>query len=233
MKIRLLLVLGLTLVPALALDQEPSTLKGQREKASYALGLNLGNQLRNQSVDVDPDLFRQGMVDALTGGKKLLTDEEARAAIAELQAEVTKRQQEQNALAGEKNRKEGEEFLAANKAREGVVSLESGLQYKILKAGEGAKPVLEDTVVCHYRGTLLDGTEFDSSYKRNQPATFPVKGVIRGWVEALQLMPVGSRWQLFIPSALGYGERGAGPNIGPNATLIFEVELISIGKPQK
>jgi len=143
-----------------------------------------------------------------------------------------KKQAEAMKTLGEKNRKEGEAFLAENKTKDGVVALPSGLQYKILKEGDGKKPTADDAVVCNYRGTLLDGTEFDSSFKRNQPATFPVKGVIKGWTEALQLMPAGSKWQLFIPPSLGYGERGAANLIGPNATLIFEVELISIqGKP--
>lgn len=136
-------------------------------------------------------------------------------------------------LAGEANKKEGEAFLAANKAKEGVVTLPSGLQYKILKEGTGPKPAASDSVICNYRGTLLNNTEFDSSYKRGEPATFPVGQVIHGWTEALQLMPVGSKWQLFIPAELAYGPRGAGPDIGPNATLIFEVELLSIqGKSQ-
>ena len=129
---------------------------------------------------------------------------------------------------GETNKKAGEEYLAANKTKDGVVALPSGLQYKILTPGTGAKPTLTDSVVCNYKGTLLDNTEFDSSYKRGQPATFPVGQVIKGWTEALQLMPVGSKWQLFIPSDLAYGPRGSGPTIGPNSTLIFEVELISI-----
>ena len=129
---------------------------------------------------------------------------------------------------GETNKKAGEEFLAANKTKDGVVTLPSGLQYKILTAGTGPKPTLSDSVVCNYKGTLLDNTEFDSSYKRGQPATFPVGGVIKGWTEALQLMPVGSKWQLFIPPDLAYGPRGSGPTIGPSSTLIFEVELISI-----
>jgi FKBP-type peptidyl-prolyl cis-trans isomerase FklB len=135
--------------------------------------------------------------------------------------------------AGETNRKQGEAFLAANKSKEGVVTLPSGLQYKVLKQGTGPKPVPSDSVVCNYRGTLIDGTEFDSSYKRGEPATFPVDHVIKGWTEALQLMPAGSKWQLFIPPELAYGEKGAGADIGPNATLIFEVELISVlGKGQ-
>jgi FKBP-type peptidyl-prolyl cis-trans isomerase FklB len=138
------------------------------------------------------------------------------------------RQAEAAKIAGEKNKQEGEAFLAANKGKPGVVTLPSGLQYKIVKEGTGKKPTIDDTVVCNYRGTLIDGTEFDSSYKRNETATFPVKGVIKGWTEVLQLMPVGSTWQVFIPPSLAYGERGAGNSIGPNATLVFEVELVAI-----
>jgi len=140
---------------------------------------------------------------------------------------MTKQEEETKKL-GEKNRKEGEAFLAANKKKEGVKTLASGLQYKVIKPGTGKKPKSTDTVTTHYRGTLIDGTEFDSSYNRGQPATFPVHGVIPGWTEALQLMEEGAKWQLFIPSKLGYGERGAGQAIGPNATLIFEVELVSV-----
>jgi FKBP-type peptidyl-prolyl cis-trans isomerase FklB len=158
----------------------------------------------------------------------LLTEEQARTAIMELKKEIVQKQQEQMAALAGKNSAEGQAFLTKNKTAEGVVTLPSGLQYKILKAGEGKKPGLDDTVSCHYRGTLINGTEFDSSLKRNEPTSFPVKGVIKGWTEALQLMPVGSKWQLFVPPNLAYGERGAGGAIGPNATLIFEVELLSI-----
>ncbi len=199
-----------------------------KDKFSYALGMNLGNTLHRQSVDVDPAILLRGLKDAIAGGKMALTEEEARAALMEVQNEVRKKQQAQMQQLGEANKKEGDTFLAANKTKQGVVTLPSGLQYKILTAGTGPKPTLSDTVVCNYRGTLINGTEFDSSYKRGQPATFPVSGVIKGWTEALPLMPVGSKWQLFIPSALAYGERGPGPEIGPNSTLIFEVELLSI-----
>jgi FKBP-type peptidyl-prolyl cis-trans isomerase FklB len=211
------------------------TLKTQKDKVSYALGMNLGTNLRKQSVEADPALVLRGLKDALAGGKLLLTDDEARAALTQLQTEVRNKQQEQIKIAGEINKKASAEFLSANKTKEGVVSLPSGLQYKILTEGTGPKPSATDTVSCNYRGTLLDGTEFDSSYKRGQPASFPVTGVIKGWTEALQLMPVGSKWQLFIPSELAYGERGADPRsgIGPGATLIFEVELLSIqAKPE-
>lgn len=205
-----------------------SPFKDQKEKASYALGMNVGTSLRRQSVEIDPNTFLQGMKDALSGGKTLLTDEEAMATLSQFQAELRAKQAEKRKQQTESNQKEGEAFLAANKTKEGVVALPSGLQYKIVTQGTGPKPTASDTVVCNYKGTLIDGTEFDSSYKRGQPATFPVDRVIKGWTEALQLMPVGSKWQLFIPSILAYGEQGAGNDIGPNATLIFEVELLSI-----
>ena len=220
------------------------TLKTQKDKASYAVGLNvgrnLGAQLHQQSVELDQAILLRGVKDALAGGKTLLTDDEVKAVLTQLQTEVRTRQQEKMKaeqekmkVAAEGNKKEGEEFLAANKTKEGVVTLPSGLQYKILTEGTGPKPAAADTVSCNYRGTLLNGTEFDSSYKRGQPASFPVTGVIKGWTEALQLMPVGSKWQLFIPAELGYGDRGAGADIGPGATLIFEVELLSIQSKEK
>lgn len=198
------------------------------DKFSYALGMNLGENLHRQSVDINPDELAQGVRDALAGGKTLMTDEEARAVLTQVQAQVREKQQEKMAATGDTNKKEGEAFLAGNKGKEGVVTLPSGLQYKIVTQGTGPKPTANDTVVCNYRGTLINGEEFDSSYKRGQPATFPVSGVIKGWTEALQLMPVGSKWQLFVPSDLAYAERGVGGAIGPNATLIFEVELLSI-----
>jgi FKBP-type peptidyl-prolyl cis-trans isomerase FklB len=207
---------------------ESSAFKTQKDKVSYAIGMNVGTTLHRQSVDVDPKLLQQGLEDALAGGKTLLSEDEARAVLTELQTDMRKKQQEKMQLAGEANKKEGDAFLTANKGKDGVVALPSGLQYKIITSGTGPKPTASDTVVCNYRGTLIDGKEFDSSYKRGQPATFPVSGVIKGWTEALQLMPVGSKCQLFIPSGLAYGERGQGGDIGPNATLIFEVELLSI-----
>jgi len=218
---------------AAAKSAATTALKTPKDKFSYALGMNLGASLHKQSVDVDPSIVAQGLRAALAGGKTLLTQEEAQAALMEVQNELRKKQQEKMQVAGEANRKEGEAFLASNKAKEGVVTLPSGLEYKILKEGNGPKPTASDSVVCNYRGTLINGTEFDSSYKSGQPATFPVNGVIKGWTEALQLMPVGSKWQLFVPSSLAYAERGAGGDIGPNATLIFEVELLSIQEKPK
>ncbi|HEY8714708.1 MAG TPA: FKBP-type peptidyl-prolyl cis-trans isomerase [Candidatus Acidoferrum sp.] len=206
----------------------PLTLKTQKDKVSYAIGLNIGKSLRKDSVDVDPAIFARGVKDAITGAKALLTDDELKATLTTLQGDLQARQQEEMKKAGDINMKAGEAFLAENKTKQGVVTLPSGLQYKIITPGNGPKPTASDSVTCNYRGTLLDGTEFDSSYKRGQPATFPVSGVIKGWTEAVQLMPVGSKWQIFIPSDLAYGNRGAGNDIGPNATLIFEVELLSI-----
>jgi FKBP-type peptidyl-prolyl cis-trans isomerase len=208
--------------------QSVLTLKTQKDKLSYALGMNLGSSLHKEKLEVDPAIVLRGLKDALASGKMLLTEDEARATLTQLQTEVRSKQQEKMKVAGEMSKKEGVAFLAANKTKEGVVILPSGLQYKILTAGTGPKPTASDTVVCNYRGTLISGTEFDSSYKRGQPASFPVNGVIKGWTEALQLMPVGSKWQLFVPAELGYGDRGAGADIGPGATLIFEVELLSI-----
>ncbi len=206
----------------------PLVLKTPRDKASYAIGLNIGKGLRRDSVDIDPSILLRGLKDAMAGGKPLLTDDEVKAAMVAIQNDVRKRQEAKMAIAGDENKKVGDAFLAENKTKEGVVTLASGLQYKILKQGTGPKPSATDSVVCNYKGTLIDNTEFDSSYKRGQPATFPVGQVIKGWTEVLQLMPVGSKWQVFVPSELGYGVRGAGGGIGPNATLIFEIELLSI-----
>ncbi len=214
-------------VPA-AKTPAPLVLTTQKDKFSYALGMNLGASFKKQSVPVDPNILARGIKDALAGGKTALTEEQARATLMEVQTEVRKKQQEEMQAAGEASKKEGTAFLDANKSKNGVVTLPSGLQYKILTQGTGPKPTASDSVVCNYRGTLINGTEFDSSYKRGEPATFPVNGVIKGWTEALQLMPVGSKWQLFVPSDLAYGERSPAPEIGPNSTLIFEVELLSI-----
>jgi FKBP-type peptidyl-prolyl cis-trans isomerase FklB len=215
-----------------AAKSETSALTTTKDKFSYALGMNLGSNLHRQSVEVDPDVLLRGLKAGLTGSKTEITEEEARTAMTEMQNEVRQKMQAKMQQIGEANKKEGDAFLAANKSKEGVVTLPSGLQYKILTAGTGAKPTATDSVVCNYKGTLIDGKEFDSSYKRGQPATFPVNGVIKGWTEALQLMPVGSKWQLFIPADLAYGPQGQGGDIGPNATLIFEVELLSIAKPE-
>jgi len=217
----------------------PFTLKTQKDRVSYAVGMNVGKgvaaRLKQQTIDVDQAILMRGLKDALAGGKMLLTEDEERTILTQLSVEARKKQEDQMKVAGDANKKEGEEFLAANKTKDGVITLPSGLQYKVLTLGTGPKPTAADTVSCNYRGTLINGTEFDSSYKRGQPASFPLTGVIKGWTEALQLMPVGSKWQLFVPSDLGYGDRGADPRsgIGPGATLIFEVELLSIQSKDK
>jgi FKBP-type peptidyl-prolyl cis-trans isomerase FklB len=212
----------------------PLVLKTDKDKESYAIGMNIGNSIHRDGVDVDPNILSQGLKDALAGHKTVLTDDEAKAVMANLQSKVNKERAEKAQVAaeaakkvGEANKLAGDAFLAENKTKDGVVTLPSGLQYKILTQGTGPKPTATDTVVCNYKGTLLDNTEFDSSYSRNQPLTIPVAGVIKGWTEALQLMPVGSKWQLFIPSDLAYGPSAKGP-IAANSTLIFEVELLSI-----
>jgi FKBP-type peptidyl-prolyl cis-trans isomerase len=216
-----------------AAKTQPFTLKSQKDKTSYAMGMNIGTGLRKQAIDIDPAIVARGLRDSFSNGKTLLSEEEVHNILTQLQNDIRKKQQELAQVAGEANKKQGVAFLEANKTKEGVVTLPSGLQYKVLQAGNGPKPAATDTVVCNYRGTLLDNTEFDSSYKRGQPATFPVTGVIKGWTEALQLMPVGSKWQLFIPADLAYGDRGAGGQIGPGSTLIFEVELLSIQSAEK
>jgi len=226
---------GTSKTAAAAKTTGPVALTTDKDKTSYAIGADLGMKLKQAEIDVDPAILSRAVKDVLSGGKTAMTDDEVRAKLMDLtkglqakQQENQKKQAEADKAIGEKNRKDGEAFLAENKSKEGVVALPSGLQYKILKTGDGPKPTPQDTVTCNYRGTLLDGKEFDSSYKRGQPASFPVGGVIKGWTEALQLMPVGSKWQLFIPADLAYGDRRAGPDITPGSTLIFDVELLSI-----
>ncbi len=208
--------------------QKKDAPKTKMDSVSYCLGLMWGSNLKSQDVKINIPMLTRGLRDATSGATPAISEEEMKAILTAFQDEVRAKMEQKQKLIGEKNKKEGEAFLAANKTKEGIVTLPDGLQYKILKEGNGPKPTASQTVKCHYRGTLIDGREFDSSYKRNEPAEFGVGQVIKGWTEALQLMPVGSKWQLFIPSELAYGERGAGPLIGPNATLIFEVELLSI-----
>jgi FKBP-type peptidyl-prolyl cis-trans isomerase FklB len=219
--------------PATAPAQDTQALKSERERLGYSLGMNFGSAIRKAPMQFDRDLLIKGLQDALSDSQTMLTETEMRATLAALQSDLKKEKAalqaaRKNELA-EKNKKAGEAFLAENKAKEGVVTLESGLQYKILKPADGRKPTGGDTVVAHYRGTFVDGTEFDSSYKHHKPATVALPRTIKGWNEALQLMPVGSKWQLFVPSNLAYGEHGRKrPGVAPNATLVFEVELISI-----
>jgi FKBP-type peptidyl-prolyl cis-trans isomerase FklB len=210
-----------------AAKPKPLALVTDKDKQSYSIGVNVGKSLHRDSIDVEPKIVLQGLEDALADGKLLLTDDQMKTVMTALQTQVRQQLEEKRLAQAETDQKDGAAFMAANATKEGVVTLPSGLQYKIMVAGTGPKPTATDSVVCQYRGTLLDNTEFDNSYKRGQPVTINVGGVIKGWSEALQLMPVGSKWQLFIPPALAYGEAGKGP-IGPNSTLIFEVELLSI-----
>jgi len=217
MRLKWIVVLGILFFVSQVSAEEKLVLKNQKEKVSYIIGMNIGSNFKRQLIDVDPGIVAKGIQEALSGAKPLLTEQEIQETMVAFQKELM-----------EKYKKQGEDFLAENKKKEGVKTLPSGLQYKVIKAGTGKKPKADDTVTVNYRGTLIDGTEFDSSYRRGQPATFPVSGRIPGWTEALQLMGEGAKWQLFIPSNLAYGERGMGGIIGPNATLIFEVELVSI-----
>jgi FKBP-type peptidyl-prolyl cis-trans isomerase FklB len=228
MKIKGLGILAVLLTVTLASAQDATVLKDQKDKVNYGVGVNIGYNLKNFPVALDLDLLIKGIKDSISGAKLLMTEEEIREVMMGVQKEVAAKHETRMKELGEKNKKEGDAFLTENKKKEGVVSLPSGLQYKILTAGTGKTPTDTDTVTVHYSGTLLDGTVFDSSYRRGEPATFPINGIIPGWIEALKLMKEGAKWQLVIPPGLAYGERGAGAVIGPNATLLFDVELISI-----
>jgi FKBP-type peptidyl-prolyl cis-trans isomerase FklB len=210
-----------------------TVLKTEKDKRSYAIGLNIGakvaNELKAGGVDMDSAVLARGIRDSLTGAKHLMTEEEVKTALTALETELREKARAEYEAMAAANKKESDDFLAANKSKEGVQTLPSGLQYKVLKAGTGPKPAATDKVSCNYKGSFLDGKEFDSSERHGgKPATFGVSEVIKGWTEALQQMPVGSKWQLFVPSDLAYGSRGAGQEIGPNKALIFEVELVSI-----
>lgn len=208
-------------------DDTAAKPEGMKDRLSYFIGYNSGQKLVQQEMDVNADQVIQGLKDALAAKESALSDEEIKETLMAFQQQ----RKEEEAKAAQANLEAGQKFLADNKAKEGVVTLDSGLQYKVLTEGKGKQPKADDTVVTHYRGTLIDGTEFDSSYSRNQPAEFPVGGVIKGWTEALQLMKEGAKWQLFIPAELAYGERGAGGHIPGNSALIFEVELLEV-KPK-
>lgn len=215
------------LASSFAQDQSAAQLKDSKDKASYAIGLNIGRNFKKQNVDLNPDALVIGLKDALSGKKPALSETEERDAMNNLQKEAMEKQK---AMA-DKNAAEGKKFLEENKKKDGVKTTASGLQYKVMKEGTGAQPKAVDTVTVDYKGTLIDGTEFDSSYKRGQPATFPLNGVIKGWTEGLQLMKTGGKYQFFIPADLAYGQRQMGPDIPPNSTLIFEVELKSVEPP--
>ena len=230
MKLPLFIVaLSLALVP-LAPAADP-VLKDQKDKVSYSIGLDIGSTLKRQLIEVNSELLNKGIQDGLQGGKALLTDEQMKETMATFQKEMMAKQAAAKKAAGEKNEAESKKYLEENKKKEGVKTTASGLQYRVEKEGNGPMPKATDTVKVNYKGTTIDGTEFDSSYKRGTPASFPVNRVIKGWTEALQLMKVGSKYQLVIPAELAYGEKGAGSDIGPNATLLFEVELLEIVQP--
>jgi FKBP-type peptidyl-prolyl cis-trans isomerase FklB len=201
----------------------------QTDKVSYSIGLNIGQNMKRDSIKINPEVLVRGIMDAsLDSASHLMTEAQIQECMTAFQKEMQQKQMENARMAGEKNRAEGDAYLAANTKKPGVVTLPSGLQYRVITQGTGKRPVASSTVTTHYIGRLINGTEFDSSVKRGQPATFPCNGVIKGWTEALQLMPVGSKWELVIPPSLGYGEQGAGGVIPPNAVLVFEVELLSI-----
>jgi FKBP-type peptidyl-prolyl cis-trans isomerase FklB len=233
MKKIVVFIMGCLLLGGNLYADDKALLTTEKEKVSYSMGVDIGKRLKQQSIDFDPDLFAKGIKDVYGGTETLLTDQEIKETLAAFQKTLIAKQTEMRKQQGQKNKSEGDTFLAGNKKKGGVITLPSGLQYTVIEEGTGKTPKATDTVVTNYRGTLVDGTEFDSSYKRGKPATFPVNGVIKGWTEALQLMKEGGKWKLFIPSDLAYGERGAGNIIGPNATLIFDIELISVKEEAK
>jgi FKBP-type peptidyl-prolyl cis-trans isomerase FklB len=222
-------MIGLSIILAACQSKQHKTeLKTLQDSVSYSIGMDIGKNLKGQMIDVNPDALAQALKDLNGDGKPMLTDAQARSAMMAFQTQMMATHAEKMKAAGEKNKKDGEVFLAENKKKEGVVTLPSGLQYKVLTIGNGKKPRATDKVTLNYRGVLIDGTEFDNSYKRGEPAVFPVNGIIKGLSEALQLMPVGSKWQIVIPADIAYGEQGAGAQIAPNAVLIFEIELLGI-----
>jgi FKBP-type peptidyl-prolyl cis-trans isomerase FklB len=213
--------------------EEKQILKDQNDRTSYSIGYQIGGDLKRQGVGVNPELMVKGVQDAMGGKEPLMTLEEMQKELVVLKQRIVAAQQEEQKKAAAKNLAEGEAFLAENAKKKGVKTLPSGLQYQVLKEGEGTPPKATDTVTVQYRGTLIDGTEFDSSYSRGQPATFPLNRVIKGWTEGVQLMKPGAKYKFFIPPNLAYGAHGAGPKIGPESTLIFEVELISVNEAPK
>jgi FKBP-type peptidyl-prolyl cis-trans isomerase FklB len=217
----------LTLLPLIAAGAEQAGPQTEKEKRSYSIGINMGKTLSGVTVDIDYQMLARGVADAISGNKQL-KDEEIQGIIVQFYQDISKQKMENHRKLAEKNKTEGEAFLAENAKKEGVVTLPSGLQYKVLVQGTGPKPTENDRVKTNYRGTLIDGTEFDSSFSRNEPTVFPLIGVIAGWSEALQLMPVGSKWMIYVPPSLAYGNKQATDKVGPNATLIFEIELMSI-----
>ncbi len=228
MKYMASVALSVVLLACESNTQNKADLKTTQDSVSYIIGTSIGKNLKAQKVAVSVDQLARGIRDVVDSNKLLITDEQAESIMSAFQQRMVARQEEEAHAAGEIHRKEGETFLAENKSKSGVKVTASGLQYKVIKMGTGPKPRADQTVTVHYSGRTIDGKEFDSSYKRGEPTTFGVSQVIKGWTEALQLMPVGSKWELYIPADLAYGDRGAGQAIPPGATLIFEVELLSV-----
>jgi FKBP-type peptidyl-prolyl cis-trans isomerase FklB len=228
MKYTFWLVAGVLTVTHPCSAAEPVELKDQNAKANYSIGYQIGGDFRRQGVEITPEVLVLGVKDALSGAESRMTDEEMRNTLVSLKQRTTSAEQEAGQQSVQDNLSKGKAFLAKNATREGVTTLPSGLQYKVIEAGSGPSPKRTDQVTVHYRGTLIDGTEFDSSYSRNQPATFRLDRVIPGWTEGLQLMQQGARWQLYIPAGLAYGESGSGARIPPNSALVFDVELIKV-----
>lgn len=227
-KIAVHVVLVVVFLSGVCLAGDKPEIKDEKGKINYSIGYQIGGDFKRQGIDLDPDLIVKGIRDALAESKPLMTPQEMRKTLVDLKKKIVADQRKQQKEQAQKNLAEGKAFLGKNAKKKGVKTLPSGLQYKVIEKGKGTSPGKTDSVTVNYRGTLIDGTEFDSSYKRGKPATFRVDGVIAGWTEALQLMKPGAKWQLFIPANLAYGERGAGPRIGPNSTLIFEVELTKV-----
>ncbi len=232
MKLKSIALLTLGILATRVEAEDKAVFKDQKDKLSYSIGMNWGNSLKRDEIDVNLDQIIAGLRSGMAG-KALLTETEMREVLTSFSQELQVKKTEKMKVAGEKNKGEGEKFLAENKTKEGVKTTPSGLQYKIIKDGSGPMPKLTDKVSTHYRGTLIDGTEFDSSYKRGQPISFGVANVIPGWTEALQMMKVGSHWQLFIPAERAYGERQMGQFIKPNSTLIFDLELLGVEKEKE
>lgn len=228
MKVPVAVVLGMAFFSGICAAAEKPEVKGQKDKISYSVGYQVGGDFKKQGVELNPEMLVKGAQDALSGAKPLVSPQEMNKTLVDLKRKIVAEDKAKQAKIAEKNLNEGKAFQERNAKAEGVVTLPSGLQYKVLKEGTGTSPKANDNVTVHYRGTLIDGTEFDSSYKRNKPATLKVNRVLPGWQQALLLMKAGSKWQLVVPANLAYGARGAGPRIGPNSTLVFDFELISV-----
>lgn len=226
MKFIWVVCLGVVLMACQSKTQDKVDLKSQKDKVSYSIGVDIGRNLKRQNLDLNPVIVGAGIRDIFDSLKIQMSDSDMTQVMMAFQTEMREKQQRQTRELGERNKKAGADFLAANKTKQGVVTLPDGLQYKVIKTGTGPKPKASDSVTVHYRGTLVDGTEFDNTLKRGGPETFPLKDVVKGWSEAIQMMNIGSKWEIYIPSDLGFGEQGAGSVIPPNSVLIFEVELL-------